>query len=1364
MNITYIKLLQAIESFASAHLQIERFGADFPGQMPNFGNQSEGYPILFVSPSATIFDTNSTKFEIEVFCFDIIQKDRANINSILSDTNSILNDLDKWFREGNIYGIDLMDATTAEPLNNRLLDYAAGHSIKLVLDVNSYTICEIPFANAPVVVTEVCDIVYSQYLTCETLSGCSVIDSINTEINDINIVISGLTGSTPSENVYFDSINPNLSGTTFTPDQQQFTDTLYISENLATAGQTWIWNGSVYTGYTGTTIASTPFLIYGTSIDAGSNKTAMINHRGGVAATSFNTQKTLTNTSATNHNKWWKIFDYNINANYMGDSFKVQMNEFNTSNGGGKSVIFDIVLKRQDPSVYLSVNVESGLSSFDLSNFDVLYNSTTKRLSFFYKPLTTYTYTNWLVLNAKATTTSEIVWYNSLIGASLTGQTSNAMTSKVITLNKINGAYTLPSTAPSIGQTIGYLSAGTTTWVNQAVDIHVTGGTYTAGTATFTNNTGGTFNVSGFFTGSTSTQSNVVFFDTINPNLSGTTFDPDYQMSGDTLYVSQNIATPSFTWIWDGSVYTGFTGTSTSNTAWNLAGTSIDAGANKSAAISRSGSTYVGYSTGLTSNVRFGVVGTGGIMSFRVFENNAIAEGQLTTASGVRSHAEGYLTVASGNTSHAEGSNTVAGGNYSHSEGVNTKALGAQSHAEGSGSQSNGNTSHAEGIYTNAFGNYSHAEGNGNYAGGESSHAQGIGTSAMGDASHTEGDGTQADGYVAHAEGFSTVASGNQSHAEGTLSQAIGAQSHAEGYNTIASGNTSHAEGDGSIAGGAYSHAQGYRTTSNGNGSHTEGIGTFASGDAAHAEGENTSAIGNYSHAEGYATQAVSFFTHAGGRSSIANGLYSFVHGFNSYANGQSTVVLGENLTGNTANTVYTNALNIKTIGSGTSVTNLGWDASGNIVSGGTSSVFTGGTVSGATSFTNGLTATTISATTYLGLPTDIRVTGGTYSAGTALFTNNTGGTFSVSGFSTGGGLTYFTESQLTSTPNNTVYVSALSAVGTTTNVDIAILPKGNGAIIASTPNNIVTVPNVGGNKRGQYALDLQHYGTINVNTEVASGNYAAILAGSRNTASNDNATVLNGFRNSATGAYSTVINGQINASSGLYSITNGQNNTANGTYAIALGFANQANSNYGFAGGFSCQAGNSSFAYGQYCYALGTYAFAFGNNNQASADSSTSLGIYANSFNIKTKFSLGTNGSSYSSGTSQKGQLVLTNLSTSSAATELAVSNVINDARYNLTLQDNQAMRVKGSIIGKQTASLNVAAFDFDYVIVRGVGAGTTTIVSSNINTVTNIPAWGTPTITADTTRGYASIKVIGSSSGIRWTASIDSTEIIYA
>ena len=91
---------------------------------------------------------------------------------------------------------------------------------------------------------------------------------------------------------------------------------------------------------------------------------------------------------------------------------------------------------------------------------------------------------------------------------------------------------------------------------------------------------------------------------------------------------------------------------------------------------------------------------------------------------------------------------------------------------------------------------------------------------------------------------------------------------------------------------------------------------------------------------------------------------------------------------------------------------------------------FTGGTVTGPTMFTAGMSANTISATTYLNLPTDIRVTGGTYSSGTATFTNNTGGTFTVTGFSTGGGT--FTGGTVTGPTNFTAGLTANTISATT--------------------------------------------------------------------------------------------------------------------------------------------------------------------------------------------------------------------------------------------------------------------------------------------------------------------------------------------
>ena len=129
---------------------------------------------------------------------------------------------------------------------------------------------------------------------------------------------------------------------------------------------------------------------------------------------------------------------------------------------------------------------------------------------------------------------------------------------------------------------------------------------------------------------------------------------------------------------------------------------------------------------------------------------------------------------------------------------------------------------------------------------------------------------------------------------------------------------------------------------------------------------------------------------------------------------------------GLTANTISTNTLTVN----GVTITNIGnfitggtynnttgvlslLNTTGGTVNvtgfntGGGGSTFTGGTVTGATNFTSGISTNTISATTYYNLPIDIRVTGGTYNSGSVTFTNNTGGTFTVTGFSTGGGGTF---------------------------------------------------------------------------------------------------------------------------------------------------------------------------------------------------------------------------------------------------------------------------------------------------------------------------------------------------------------------
>jgi len=129
-------------------------------------------------------------------------------------------------------------------------------------------------------------------------------------------------------------------------------------------------------------------------------------------------------------------------------------------------------------------------------------------------------------------------------------------------------------------------------------------------------------------------------------------------------------------------------------------------------------------------------------------------------------------------------------------------------------------------------------------------------------------------------------------------------------------------------------------------------------------------------------------------------------------------------------------------------------------------STFTGGTITGDTIFTNQLTANILSATTYLNLPLDVFVTGGTYQNGTATFRNNNGGSFTVTGFYTGE--TTFVRTLLAS--------SGLSANTTSGNVSIVntapdrvvVLNNGTGILTSGTypnftitntsPNQIVTL------------------------------------------------------------------------------------------------------------------------------------------------------------------------------------------------------------------------------------------------------------------------------------------------------------------
>jgi len=183
-------------------------------------------------------------------------------------------------------------------------------------------------------------------------------------------------------------------------------------------------------------------------------------------------------------------------------------------------------------------------------------------------------------------------------------------------------------------------------------------------------------------------------------------------------------------------------------------------------------------------------------------------------------------------------------------------------------------------------------------------------------------------------------------------------------------------------------------------------------------------------------------------------------------------------------------------------------------------------------------------------------------SNGQVLTTNGSG---LLSWVTDASGLTHFTESVNTAAPNATTPVVRLLATNAAADVDIALTPKGNGALTAHVPDtNSLT----GGNKRGIKAVDWQM--KRDAVTQVASGNYSTISGGYDNSASGSNSTIGGGIQNITSSSFSTVAGGYLNvAGNNGSAVGGGQQNTATGyTSAIAGGVQNDASGESSTIGG----------------------------------------------------------------------------------------------------------------------------------------------------------------------------------------------------
>jgi hypothetical protein len=255
----------------------------------------------------------------------------------------------------------------------------------------------------------------------------------------------------------------------------------------------------------------------------------------------------------------------------------------------------------------------------------------------------------------------------------------------------------------------------------------------------------------------------------------------------------------------------------------------------------------------------------------------------------------------------------------------------------------------------------------------------------------------------------------------------------------------------------------------------------------------------------------------------------------------------------------------------GTSTTVMGRDANGDVSA---ISVGSGLNLSGNTLTTTGSTGVSGSGTA-----TQVAFWGGTttLSGSSNLYWDNTNGRLGIAnssptarlyvkGSTSGNGSTAFEvtdnndrdiinvrdDGRITLGRNLASAVQSsvtIEAVGSETNIGIAIVPKGTGAITAQIPDNGTT----GGNARGQYAVDLQTYrGSAN---QVASGDYSAIVGGGNNRVTGNYSGILAGFNNLVSSDNSYIIGGANSIASGNTSIIlGGSENRSNGIFSSVVG------------------------------------------------------------------------------------------------------------------------------------------------------------------------------------------------------------------
>lgn len=295
-------------------------------------------------------------------------------------------------------------------------------------------------------------------------------------------------------------------------------------------------------------------------------------------------------------------------------------------------------------------------------------------------------------------------------------------------------------------------------------------------------------------------------------------------------------------------------------------------------------------------------------------------------------------------------------------------------------------------------------------------------------------------------------------------------------------------------------------------------------------------------------------------------------------------------------------------------------------------------------------------------------------------------------------------------------------------NINISIVPKGTGFFTLGAPDGKAT----GGDRRGASAVDLQLSRTGA--SQVASGANSFVV-GTTNTAAGANSAAI-GSGNSANGA-SNFVAGVQNTSSQTGSSAIGNLNTSSGIAASCIGKSNTASGN-----GSHC-SGDSNTASGHFSRSTGSGASTFGVQGRTAHSPSQTTVI----------------------GDTQFCDYMLRATTTSATPVIATADGAAASASNGVVLSNNSAYAFHGFVVAKQASSTNVAAWEVKGLIVRGANAAATTLTTSSVTAISNVPGWTGPSLSANTTLGSLEVLMTGpAATTIKFNAKISTTEVILA